>query len=589
VALCLLNCWAVGGIIGKLSFDSGETLARPVLDRMVDACAAPGETGRGVFAAPGIALGWCARDAAPAAPGTNPRRTLHAIADANLTNASQLRNALRRRRHAFLGTSDNELVAHAYEEWGRRCFEKFRGPFACAIWDERRRRLVVARDHMGIRPLYFAVLHGHGVVFASEIRALLQDPGVGREWCPAAIDAYLALGYVPAPLSAFRRISKLEPAHVLVVEGRRLQVSRYWDLPSPSTASEERDAVAALDEALRATVARNLEAGAAILYSGGTASTALLSVAPRKQGTPVTVHVNQDPSELTRSDRAAARLERTRELEFATPAVPALINELAAHCGEPVADPTALTQLMVCTAARRHASVVLGGHGAAVLWGGRARQRVERTDDGLWNGHHRRAIYTRDFAWSVREANPYQRHLELFAARDAGDAADRAFYVDARMFLPDNVIAPAVRAAIAAGVALRFSFLDVPLVEQAARLPVSTKVHGHTGMHILRGVIARRLQAALLPPLHPPAGHRWLKPALAAMVPAVLLRPRFDGRGIVSRPAIAHLWDDHLAGTHDHSHRLWSLLMLEFWFRQFVDGDAAIEEPYEYAAVVKAA
>jgi asparagine synthase (glutamine-hydrolysing) len=217
-----------------------------------------------------------------------------------------------------------------------------------------------------------------------------------------------------------------------------------------------------------------------------------------------------------------------------------------------------------------------------------ARQCVERADDGVWNGPHRRAIYTRDFAWSVREANPYQRHLELFASRDTGDAADRALYVDARMFLPDNVIAPAVRAATAAGMTLRFSFLDVALVELAAKLPVSAKVHGHAGMHIVRGIISHALPSALLPPVHPRAGHRWLKAALGAMVPAVLLRPRFDGRGIVSRPAIAHLWDDHLAGTRDHSHRLWSLLMLEFWFRQFVDGDAAAEEPYEYA-VVKAA
>jgi len=581
----------VGGIIGKLSFDPGETLVRPVLERMVDACFDRGHQARGVLAAHGIALGWSAgadAETPASGPGTNQRRTIHAIADSTLTNASQLRTTLERRRHAFSGTSDSELIAHAYEEWGTRCVEQFRGPFACAIWDETDRRLVVARDHIGIRPLYFAVLHGHGVVFASEIRALLQDPGVGREWSPAAIDAYLAMGYVPAPLSVFRRVSKLEPAHLLIVEGRRLHVRQYWEFPSPSAIAVKRDAVSELDASLRAVIARDLNSTDGLLYSGSTASTALLAAAPRRAGTPITVQITQDSSELTRSDRAAARLERTRELECAAPAVPMLVKELAAYCGEPIADPAALTQFMVCVAARRHAAMALAGHGAGVLWGERARPHIDRASDGFWDGQHRRAIYTRGFAWTVRDANPYQRHLELFATRPGDDPSDRTLYVDARTFLPDNALASTERAALAAGVRLRFPFLDLPLVELAATLPMALKLHGHVAMQTVRALIARTLPAPLLPPARPAVAHLWLKAALASMVPAVLLGPRFDGRGIVSRPALAHLWKEYLRGARDHSHRLWSLLMLEFWFRQFVDGDAAVEEPYEYA-VLKAA
>ena len=216
----------MGAIIGRLSFDSDEILARTVFDRMLDASTRRAVDARGVFAAPGIALGSCGtpreHDASPV--GTSDRLHIRAVADSELTNAGELRAALEREGHRFHARTDEEVIAHAYDRWGTRAFERLRGPFACAIWDERNRVLVLARDHVGIRPLHFAVLQGHGLVFASDIRALLQDPGVVREWCPNGIDAYLALGYIPAPLTAYRRISKLEPAHFLVVDGRRLHV-----------------------------------------------------------------------------------------------------------------------------------------------------------------------------------------------------------------------------------------------------------------------------------------------------------------------------------------------------------------------------
>jgi asparagine synthase (glutamine-hydrolysing) len=138
----------------------------------------------------GIALGSCGAPHADAAPliGINDGQTIRAVADSHLTNAGELRAALEGEGHRFHARTDEELIAHAYDRWGTHAFERLRGPFACAIWDEADRRLVLARDHVGIRPLHFALLHGHGLVFASEIPALLQDPGVAREWCPDGID-----------------------------------------------------------------------------------------------------------------------------------------------------------------------------------------------------------------------------------------------------------------------------------------------------------------------------------------------------------------------------------------------------------------
>jgi len=232
----------VGGIIGKLSFERDETLAHPVLEQMLAALRHRGIHNRGIHTAPGIALGWRG-DAAANAAGT-----IRVVADGDAGCA--------------------QLILDAYAECGDRCVEQLCGPFACAVWDSRRQRLLLARDHTGMRPLYFAFLHGHGIVFASEIGALLKDPGVGREWCPLGVDAYLTRGYVPAPLTIYKRISKLEPAHRLAVEGRRLHIERYWS-PSGPESLPDRDSDTFERELTRAVSGQPAAAG--ILYSGGPA------------------------------------------------------------------------------------------------------------------------------------------------------------------------------------------------------------------------------------------------------------------------------------------------------------------------------
>ena len=604
----------MGAISGRLSFEAEEILARMVLDRMLDASVRHPADTRSVFRVPGVALGWCGlpragsggavRDDAASAIGTNDNHTIRVVADADLTNVAELRSTLERDGHRFHTRTDEELIAHAYDRWGTRAFERLRGRFVCAVWDEPNRRLVLARDHVGIRPLYYAMLHAHGVAFASEMRALLQDPGVARDWSADGIDAYLALGYVPAPLTAYRRISKLEPAHLLIVEGRRLHLEQFWDLPVASSSTAPRDVVWAVNGTLGATVRRELNAHkqAALLYSGGTASSALLSAADRNAGVPITIDVDQDPADLTRSDEAAAHLGRVRELELVTRPMCSLIEDLTAVSGEPIGDPSALTQFAICTAAAKYADVALSAHGAAVFWAPSARRSrllsqltVPRDASPalgtyrLWDGEHRRSIYTRGFAWQVRDANPFAQHLERYASRASNDPADRTLYVDARTFLPDNTLAVAEHAAAAAGITLRYPFLDRQLVELAMATPIGHKLHGRVDMYALRGLLIPQLPPRLLPSaLRRPVRHAWLAAALTMLVPKVLLGPRFDARGIVSRPALRQLWNEHLSSRANHSRRLWALLMLEFWFRDFIDGDAA-EEPLEYAVVVKAA
>jgi asparagine synthase (glutamine-hydrolysing) len=629
----------VGGIIGKLTFDRDVQISPATTGRMIDAVAHRGRGSAGTYHAPGIALAWC--DVA-ASPGTQVARnetgSIRAVADAQLTNAAALRRQLERLGHFIDDPGDAELIAHAYEQWGDGCIERLNGPFACAIWDEPHRRLLLARDHVGIRPLCFALLHGDGVVFASEIKALLQDPSVGREWNPEAVDAYLALGYVPSPVTMYRRVSKLEPAHTLVVEGRRLSTRQYWDFPFNEPVPRDPDhAFDLVESQLRAAVGAHLRSGAAAaLHSGGLASSAIVATLPRDRAA-IAVGVEHSPADLVRIAETARHLGVRSEIDLATPEAGEVGRLLAFHLDEPAADPAAIAQFAVFVAARRHVDVALAGHGAAALWAGYARHRIERLEAemrsilvgplarlggevgralgasikgaralahlampaagacatkhsyGLFDDEWRHRVYTRTFAWQVREANPFARHLDLYARCASADPLTRALYVDARTYLPDSRLMIADRASAAASLQLRYPFLDRDLVEIAAGMPNSLKLHGGTGMYALRQVASRRVPSALLPSPRRVVHERpWLATALSALVPQVLLHERFDNRGIFSRPALKTLWDEHRSGRRNHAHRLWSVLMLEFWFREFIDGDAAAQ-PAEYALLLRAA
>jgi asparagine synthase (glutamine-hydrolysing) len=592
----------VGGILGKLSFDFTEPLARPVLEQMLASLRHRGSVGSGLYFAPGIALGWCDRHV-PQSVEAEAHRSIHVVADASLTNRPELRRELERQGQRVRGGTDADLIAHAYDAWGETCVEHLRGPFACAIWDDARRRLLLARDRVGIKPLFFAVLHGHGVVFASEIQTLLRDPGVGREWCPQAIDAYLALGYVPAPLSVYQRISKLESAQRLIVEGRRLHVERYWELPDVERIDDDAAIAEALNGRLRtAMLDESNGPGAAILYSGGLASSAILTAADSREHPVITVAGHDDAAALARTHASATHLGLDPIIEAGAPDVRSLAQEVATLLDEPLADPRAIAQHFTFMAARQHATAVIAGHGAATFWAqaaphgsigglaaavpGDANARYHRR---LWDGERRRELYTRSFAWRVQDANPFAGYVESEEARGAAESAKRAGQappvrsmrtraVEARTILPDCTLAIAERAATAAGLELRLPYLDPSVIDLSLSWqPASDRRFGP-----LEALVARRLPHALLPA--PRSGHvyPWLAPAVARMAPEFLLGRRFDGRGLFSRRTLQQLWDEHTSHRHDHSLRLWSLLMLEFWFREFIDGDA-VDEPFAYA------
>jgi asparagine synthetase B (glutamine-hydrolysing) len=548
----------VGGIVGKLSFDRRVRISDATVRRMIDAVGHRGAASRS-YLGHGIALGSCDREPLRCSQvAHNESGTIRVVADAELSNAGPLERTLARLGHCMRGSTDAELIAHAYEEWGDACVEQLSGPFACAIWDDIERRLLLARDRFGIRPLCFALLHGDGVVFGSEVTALLQEPAVGREWHPEAVDAYLALGYVPAPLTMYRSVSKLEPAHTLVVDGRRLTTRQYWSFSAAeSFRGPENEAADLLESSLRRSVVSLAdESDAGVLVSGGIASTTISTLLPHGRSS-VTAALEESGSDLARLSDAATHLGLRSAIESTRDAT-CIAGLLAQRLDEPVADPAAVAQYAAFVAARRHMHVALTGHGAAFFWPG-------HHGEGPFDDALRHEVYTRQFLSRVRDASPFVRHG----------------------WVPDKCLTTADRASAIAGIGLRHPSLDGESADAAFRLRSRTS-RDAAGIDILRQVAGRRLPAALIPLVPRTGPARWLCEAVSALVPGVLLTGRLEARGIFSRSALEALWDEYRSGRRDHAGRLWSVLMLELWFRGIIDGDAAAQPP-EHGVLVRAA
>ena len=632
----------MGGIFGKLNFDRAASIPPAVATRMSDALTTRGPH-TAIWLDRGIAIGERRGIAGPD-PGqvshTSGSR-IYVAADASLENRDALARELRDRGHQLGGRRDGELIARAYDEWGEGCVEHLEGPFAFALWDDTRGRLLLARDHIGIRPLYFAILHGEAVVFASEAQAILQDQSVSREWRPEAIDAYLTLGYIPSPHTMFKAISKLEPAHVLVAAGHALRMRRYWDFPFPASgqAHDDDSAVQRVRTTLEAAVGAAAQHGARILHSGGTASTALMAAGAKAcPGVAATaVGVDCEMAELVRIAESARHLGGRPDVELVALDAEDAAPRVAQCLDEPCADPSVLSQHAIFTAVRARTDAVIAGHGAASLWAGYPRHHVDRFEammrgwlgpslaalggqmvatlqdhvggvealshlalspagacavkhaSGLFDDSARHVLYTRAFAWEVRDTNPFARHLELYAQCPSTDPLERAIYVDARTFLPDCSLTVADRLSAAASIQVSYPFLHADAVKTACATPPGMKQKGRIGMYAIQQLFEPLLPEGLMPPpVQQSAMCRpWLSEAVSAMVPHYLLSARFDGRGIFSRPALGQLWEEHRRGRRDHTQRLWALVMLELWFRETLEGGASTM-PLEYA-VLKAA
>jgi asparagine synthase (glutamine-hydrolysing) len=627
------------GIAGRFNYDPQRPVERQVLEAMTDAVAHRGPDAAGYFLAPGIGLGHRRLSIIDLATGQQPLAnedgSVQVVFNGEIYNFADVRAELIARGHRFRTGSDTEIIVHGYEEWGERCVDRFRGMFAFAIWDAAARRLMLARDRLGVKPLYYAALPGAGIVFGSEIKSLLQDPDVPREWRADAIDKYLTLLYIPAPDTIYRAVQKLPPAHILVAENGTVRLSRYWNLEftGDGDPAREDDYLEELDAQLREAVGLRLISDVPLgaFLSGGIDSSAVVAYMKEAGGAPpVTISVgfkDQAYDEVEHAELVARHLECEFHALVADPQVADLLPKLAWHFDEPFADSSAVPTYYVSKAARELVTVALSGDGGDELWAGYARHRVEQWEQrargtlgaasraagwlaqalplsikgarslrhlaanpdeayarkhayGMFESGAKQRLYSQGFAASVRHSDALASFRDAYHDCASADPMDRALYTDARTYMIDDVLTKVDRMSMAVSLEAREPLLDHKLLEFAARVPMALKLKNGRSKYLLRRVLERRVPRSILERkkrgFEAPIGE-WLRGPLAAMTHELLLDGRLRDRGIFETAEVSRLWSEHRDGRADHRHRLWQLIMLELWFRTFIDGNHATQ------------
>lgn len=609
-----------------------------LLRRMTATLVHRGPDGDGYFSAPEASLGHRRLAIIDLPGGAQPmtsadgRFTL--IFNGEIYNFRELRRELEAAGARFTTRSDTEVLLAAYARWGREALDRLRGMFAFAVWDAERRLLFLARDRLGVKPLYYAQLGGQ-ILFASEIKALLAHPDVPRRVRASAVDDFLTYLYVPAPQTIFEGIEELPPAHWLEWHDGALRTERYWDaLPAPSDASASQltDAVlATLDEAVRLRMVSDVPLGA--FLSGGLDSSSIVALMAQASSAPVRSFSlgfgagEEQYSELEYARSVSSRYATEhRELEI-RPQCAALLPQMVAQFDEPFGNPTALLVYQLSELTRRHVTVALAGDAGDEVFlgypryrGVRMRERLDHVPAPLRrllkfasgaiaensNGYHarRRArefLSTADLSWQQAYASwvgyfdaPMRSALysDSFRHEVGGyDAAafldgwfdrvrgcaplDQAAYVDLHTFLPFNLLEYGDRMSMAHSLEVRLPFTDHRLIELSMRIPASLKLRGSETKHILR-----RAVGPLLPPeilsrpklgLNPPLGI-WLRGELVPLLDRYLSAESVRRRGWFRPEAVARLVADFRSGRRDFSLHLWALLVLEEWCRQQLDG-----------------
>jgi asparagine synthase (glutamine-hydrolysing) len=633
------------GIAGRFNFDPLRLVDRDVLAAMTDVIAHRGPDASGFHVAPGIGLGHRRLSIIDLATGAQPLAnedgTIWTVFNGEIYNFAEVRAELIAHGHRFRTTSDTEVIVHGYEEWGELCVEKFRGMFALAIWDAVARRLVLARDRLGVKPLYYAELPGVGIVFGSELKALLEDPDVPREWRADAIDAYLTLLYIPAPATVYRGIAKLPPAHVLVAEKGSVRTFRYWDLEFTGDGDPRREEhyLEGLDALLRESVAlrqiSDVPLGA--FLSGGIDSTAVVAyMVETSAQPPLTISVGFDQAaydELSHARTVAEHLGCEFHERTVTPDIVSLLPKLAWHFDEPFADSSAVPTYYVSKAARELVTVALSGDGGDELWAGYARHRVEHFEQrartvlgparrpvgwlaralplsmkgaralrhlahrpdhayalkhayGMFEPDAKTRLYAPAFSQAVGDADVLAAFRDTYRRCASSDPLDRALYVDVHTYMVDDILTKVDRMSMAVSLEAREPLLDHRLLEFAASVPAPLKLKDGRTKHLLRKVLDRRIPKGIVERrkrgFDAPIGE-WLRGPLQPMADALLEDGRLRDRGIFNPGEVTRLWTEHRTGRADHRHRLWQLLMLELWFRQFIDRAPAERTRYAEA------
>jgi len=610
----------IGGYVGARS--------EQVLQSMTSLLAHRGPDARGTWV--GREAGLAATrlailDLSPAGnqPMGDPATGVYVVLNGEIYNFLELRAQLMDAGYPFRSRSDTEVLLQGYRHWGESVLPRLRGMFAFAVWDGQRRQVFLARDRLGIKPLFFAELPD-GLVFGSEIKAVLAHPGVRAEMDRTAVDEYLARGHVAAPRTIFRGVRAVLPGQWVRWGEGRLETGRYWspDFHLPVLEDKEDDLVDQLDAGLNDAVRSHLvsDVPVGVFLSGGIDSSLVAAIAQRQTDGPITTFTigfagGGDERDYAR--QVAAHIGSRHYERLAEPSLEAEVPRLVWHLEQPLFDNSVLPTHLVSQLAREHVKVVLSGDGGDEPFAGYDWTRwalilpslalpavgsgwawayrtgtlglLQRLSYDLSHSAEERYLrrmtasrafrhwlYTPEYSEQIdQEPTDHERLLPREApVRDPREAFLQA---DLNGFLPDDILFKVDRMSMAHSLEVRVPLLDHRLLEWVLRLPWAMRFRHGRGKYLLRRVAARYLPAAILKPRKQgftvPVGG-WLHGELGDLVRDLFASPTFAGRGIVRQDRALELLTMHRSGRYELGHRIWSLVILETWFRIWLDGQS---------------
>ncbi|MBM9538525.1 asparagine synthase (glutamine-hydrolyzing) [Desulfobulbus alkaliphilus] len=614
-----------------MNFDPGLTVDETVLGRMNNTMTHRGPDGDGIYQDGNFAMAHRRLSIidldAGRQPLSNEDGTVWVSFNGEIYNYLELIPTLKRKGHHFRTNSDTEVLVHLYEEKGERLVEDLRGMFAFAIWDSRRRRLILARDRVGKKPIYYAYVPGKYFIFGSEIKALLASGAIERKVDYHALDHYLSFLYVPGNASIFQGIAKLPAAHVLVCENGGVRTQRYWDLHYPEPGEKEVSEAEytnrfqeILQESVRIRMRSDVPLGA--FLSGGIDSSSVVSVMQDLSPQPVeTVSVGfaEDAyNELPYAKEISTRFGCHYNEFIVKPDIQGIITQLVRYFDEPFADSSAVPTYYVSKAAREKVTVALSGDGGdetmagysrhaldvlehtlrkvsrflppallrrlyhALPEGTRGRNTIgnlaERPDEAAARKHYNllfnRELKNQLYSDKNTQYDFSENFRNVYNHCTATDPLNRSLYLDIWTYLIDDILVKVDRMSMANSLEVRAPLLDHKLLEFLATVPPKYKRNNGVTKYLLKQVVAQKLPQHIL--TRKKQGFRmpievWLRGDLKEFAEDMILGRPLRERGIFSIQFIESMWHDFLAGKRDYAHHIWQLLILEIWYREYID------------------
>lgn len=565
-------------------------------------------------------------------PMSNENGNIHIVYNGEIYNFKELRSELITYGHSFFSETDTEVIIHAYEQWGEKCVERFRGMFAFAIWDVNKKQLFLARDRLGVKPLFYYFNSGR-FIFASEIKSILMDPLVKRHIDYQSLYFFLGYEYVPTPLTLFSGIRKLEPGHTLILRDNKININKYWDIHFSNNKYSE-DYIAdkiynSLMESVKMRLISDVPIGA--FLSGGIDSSSIVGFMSQLMDEPVKTftigYEDESYSELEYAKKVSELFGTEHKEIMIDPSSIEYFEKVLWHLDEPMTDPSTVPEYLFCKEARKYVTVCLSGAGGDEMFFGYDRFVASKFDQyyrvipgplrkgisgvvkrlppqpekkGIINvfkrfmegsdlpieGRHMRwqyfsnkeieeKLYSKEFKNKVKDLNPFETINNYYSSCNLDDRLAREQNIEIKSFLVDNVMVKMDRMSMANSLEVREPFLDHVFVELCATIPGNLKLKGLTTKYIFKKSMKELLPAEII--YRKKQGFsfpikNWLRNELKEYMVDTIGSSSIIKENFDSY-YLNKLIEQHIKGTQNHSHQLWALINLSLWYSNYIETD----------------